>query len=136
MALTDRQARKIDRSMPTAKRTSMGTNLRETQQDLDGLQAAHDGLESVVLEVPEALIATQTKFNALLAKLDGDTGVTDDDYEAGLAVEVLADPADTRAALIATQEAFNALLAKLDADAGVDDANYAATLAVDVLGEE
>ena len=43
----------------------------------------------------DAIAELQAQLNALTAKLDGDTGVTDTDYEADLAVTEL-DPDATR----------------------------------------
>ena len=37
----------------------------------------------------DSIVELQSSYNALLAKLDGDAGVTDTDYESSLAVEPL-----------------------------------------------
>ena len=82
-----------------------------------------------------------TNFNATNAKLDGDGGVTDEDFATncnltainsnrygvqnkGLYTEDLYD------ILVEMDANMDTLLAQLDADAGVEDENYASTLAV------
>jgi hypothetical protein len=69
---TNNVARTLDRSNPAAARAKLGSTLND-------LIAAHNDLA--------------TKYNALLAKLDGDTGVASTDYVATVgpaeSVEVL-----------------------------------------------
>lgn len=63
-------------------------------------------------------------YNAMLVKLDGDTGVGDTDYEATLKA--------TAGSLGQLIDKLNALYAKLDDDTGVGDTDYASSLGLAV----
>lgn len=82
-----------------------------------------------------------TNFNLCNAKLDGDAGVTDEDYADNCDITTMAlalldkngmhqPDLVTQLQLIETK--FEVLTAQLDADAGVEDENYASTLDFDM----
>lgn len=92
-------------------------------------------------DLVDLLSSIKTKFNAILTKLDGDSQVTDTDFNSTLAVTLPSgiDTTETKGirdqGLVVTFlnnviTNFNLLLAKLDADGGVSGTNYASLWAL------
>lgn len=92
-------------------------------------------------DLVDLLSSIKTKFNAILTKLDGDTGVTGTDFNSLWAVSLPSGITTTEAKGIRDQGQvvtfldtfitnFNAVLAKLDLDGGVADTNYASLWAL------
>lgn len=92
-------------------------------------------------DLVDLLVSMRTKFNAILTKLDGDSGVTDTDYSSTLALAAPDGLNTTHPKGVRHQGVvvtflntfitkFNLLLAKLDLDGGVADTNYVALWAL------
>lgn len=99
-------------------------------------------------DLVDLLVLIKTNWNAILTKLDADTGVADTDYNALQALTMPAGISTTETKGIRDQgqivtfldnfiTKFNAVLAKLDLDGTVTDTNFASLLALtDVVGAE
>lgn len=100
-------------------------------------------------DLVDLLVSIKTKWNAVMAKLDADATLTDDNYVSANALAIPEGIQTTEAKCIRDQgqivtflqsmiTQFNAVLAKLDADtlAGLDN-DYASTLGItDIVGND